>query len=151
MMATLKRFLLRLVSFFRSNQAELRQSPPWSIRRCGSMTSSPWMRSARRCGTSFTVSRRTREIGIRVALGAHARQIVVVIFARAFAQVVFGIGAGGAVVLVLTKLIIDLSPSEVAAIGAYMALMLLVCLLACILPTRRALSVEPAEALRVDG
>ena len=98
--------------------------------------------------TSFTVSRRTREIGIRVALGAHARQIVVVIFARAFAQVVFGIGAGGAVVLVLTKLIIGLSPSEVAAIGAYMALMLLVCLLACILPTRRALSVEPAEALR---
>jgi putative ABC transport system permease protein len=84
--------------------------------------------------TSFAVSRRTREIGIRVAFGAHARQIVVVIFARAFAQVVFGIGAGGAVVLVLTKLIIRLSPSEVAAIGAYMALMLVVCLLACILP-----------------
>ena len=153
-------------------------SPPRSIRRCGSMTPSPWMRSARRCdgnGLSLAAARphqpagavavagrnllghvlhrltTPREIGIRVALGAHARQIVVVTFARAFAQVVFGIGAGGAVVLVLTKLIIGLSPSEVAAIGAYMALMLLVCLLACILPTRRALSVEPAEALRVDG
>jgi putative ABC transport system permease protein len=100
---------------------------------------------------SFTVSRRTREIGIRVALGAHARQIVVVIFARAFAQVVFGIGAGGAVVLVLTKLIIGLSPSEVAAIGAYMALMLLVCLLACILPSGERSAWNPAEALRVDG
>jgi ABC-type lipoprotein release transport system permease subunit len=54
-------------------------------------------------------------------------------------------------VLLPTKLIIGLSPSEVAAIGAYMALMLVVCLLACILPTRRALRVEPAEALRTDG
>jgi putative ABC transport system permease protein len=66
---------------------------------------------------SCTVARRTREIGIRVALGADQRRIGLgMIFRRPLTQVALG-----------------------------------VCLLACIVPTRRALSIEPTEALRSDG
>lgn len=101
--------------------------------------------------TSFTVSRRTREIGIRVALGADARRIVSVIFARAVAQVALGVAAGGVLVFVQTKLIIGLTPTQIAVIAAYMTGMIAVCLLACVGPTRRALRVEPTEALRIDA
>ena len=101
--------------------------------------------------TSFTVSRRTRQIGIRVALGADAQRIVSVIFGRAVAQVALGIVAGGALVFVQTQLIIGLMPTEIAVIAAYMTWMIAVCLLACAGPARRGLRVEPTEALRIDG
>jgi hypothetical protein len=151
MMATLKRFLLRLVSFFRSNQAEADLAREidshlalrlHDVKPMDEVAATLW----------HVLHRLTTHPRNRHPRRLHVRQIVVVIFARAFAQVVFGIGAGGAVVLVLTKLIIGLSPpSAVAAIGAYMALMLLVCLLACILPSGERSAWNPAEALRVDG
>ena len=100
---------------------------------------------------AVTVARRTREIGIRIALGAGAFRVVTTIFARRLAQVVCGLVAGGGLVLMLTRLIVGLSAREVGLVGAYMALMLGVCLLACIVPTRRALRVQPTEALRADG
>jgi putative ABC transport system permease protein len=99
---------------------------------------------------AFTVSRRTREIGIRVALGADARQIVYAIFSRAIAQVGIGVAAGGALVFVLTKLVSGLAAKDILAVLAYMVLMMGVCLLACFVPTRRALRVEPTEALRTE-
>jgi putative ABC transport system permease protein len=102
---------------------------------------------------SFTVARRTREIGIRVALGADARRVVLAIFRRPLAQVGIGVAAGG--VLVGMALLVEsrgaVSPGGVALLMVYAALMLGVCLLACIVPTRRALGVEPTEALRADG
>jgi putative ABC transport system permease protein len=97
---------------------------------------------------SFIVSRRTREIGIRVALGANASRVVMAIFSRALAQVGLGVAAGGALVFTLTRLVVGLSAREVSIVTAYMALMMAVCLLACIVPTRRALRVEPTVALR---
>jgi predicted lysophospholipase L1 biosynthesis ABC-type transport system permease subunit len=102
---------------------------------------------------SFTVSRRTREIGIRVALGSDPRGVVAAIFRRPLTQVAFGIVAGGALVTAFAGVAEsgDLSPKHVALIVAYSALMLAVCMLACIVPTRRALRVEPTEALRGDG
>ena len=51
---------------------------------------------------------------------------------------------------VLTDLITGLSPREIAIVVAYMALMMAVCMLACIVPTRRALKIEPSEALRTE-
>ena len=99
---------------------------------------------------SFAVSRRTREIGIRIALGADRRQIIVAIFSRALAQVALGICAGGVIVFALTRTIAGLSTREVGFVTAYIVLMTLVCLLACIVPTRRALRVEPTVALKPE-
>ncbi len=103
--------------------------------------------------TSFTVSRRTREIGIRVALGADARRVVAAVFARPVAQVGVGVLAGGLLTAALAfgALRGALGPGGAALVLAYAALMMGVCMLACIVPTRRALRVEPTEALRADG
>jgi ABC-type antimicrobial peptide transport system permease subunit len=100
---------------------------------------------------AFTVSRRTREIGIRIALGADAFGIVAAIFSRALAQIGLGIAAGGVLVFLLTQAVTGLSAREVAIVTAYMMLMMGVCMLACIVPTRRALAIEPTEALRGDA
>jgi putative ABC transport system permease protein len=110
---------------------------------------------------SFTVSRRTREIGIRVALGANARRVVVSIFRRPLTQVGVGVVAGGALAgafLVFMASCQDgvcddatvVTPARAALLVLYSAIVLGVCLLACVVPTRRALAVEPGDALRAD-
>jgi hypothetical protein len=102
--------------------------------------------------TAFTVSRRTREIGIRVALGADRRRLVVAIFARPVAQVAIGILAGGWMTGMLTYGIMPdaLWPNGVLAVATYAALMMGVCMLSCVVPTRHALRIEPTEALRAE-
>lgn len=97
---------------------------------------------------SFTVARRTREIGIRVALGASRRRVVAAVFARPLTQVGLGIVAGGVLSAVLVG---RTTPGALVGTLVYTVLMLGVCLVACIVPTRRALQVQPAEALRADG
>ena len=106
---------------------------------------------------SFIVARRTREIGIRVALGASRGRVVAAIFRRPLSQVGLGVLAGGALIAVAGTIETDmpglsgeLSLEQVAMLLAYAILMLGVCLLACVVPTRRALGVEPTVALRVD-
>jgi predicted lysophospholipase L1 biosynthesis ABC-type transport system permease subunit len=102
---------------------------------------------------SFTVARRTREIGVRIALGASARRVVAAIFARPIKQVAIGIGAGWMLVaLFLLGAWGGRVPATwVALLVAYAAFMMMVCMLACIVPTLRALRVQPTEALRADG
>jgi hypothetical protein len=110
---------------------------------------------------SFTVARRTREIGVRVALGASRRRVVAAIFRRPLTKVGLGVVAGSA--LVAAAAIAGplagsdgvasqwgLSARQFALLAAHSALMMGVCLLACIVPTRRALRVEPTEALRAE-
>jgi ABC-type lipoprotein release transport system permease subunit len=106
---------------------------------------------------SFIVARRTREIGIRVALGASRGRVVAAIFRRPLSQVALGILAGSALIAVAGSIETDmpglsgeLSLMQVAMIVGYATLMLGVCLLACVVPTRRALGVEPTVALRMD-
>ena len=100
---------------------------------------------------SFTVARRTREIGVRVALGASREKLVGAIFRKPLIQVSLGVLAGTILVgFVGYGLTGGLSLSQFAQLAAYAALMFGVCLLACIVPTRRALGVEPMEALRVE-
>jgi putative ABC transport system permease protein len=96
---------------------------------------------------SFTVARRTREIGIRVALGAGARQVVTGIFWRAFVQ----LGAGLAIGSGLGVLAGLRSPTQLALLAGANLLMLAVGLAACVVPVRRALRIQPAEALRSEG
>jgi predicted permease len=96
---------------------------------------------------SFTVARRTREIGIRVALGARPGRIVSGIFSRAFLQ----IGAGVVVGSALAALLGLGSMRQVLLLLAADGLMLVVGLTACAVPLRRALRINPTEALRAEG
>jgi ABC-type antimicrobial peptide transport system permease subunit len=97
---------------------------------------------------SFIVARRTREIGIRLALGSPPRRIVSGIFMRAFVQVAAGILAGSAV----AALKIDFRvPAQVAYLVGADAVMLVAGLVACTLPLRRALSINPTQALRAEA
>jgi putative ABC transport system permease protein len=101
---------------------------------------------------SFTVARRTREIGVRVALGASSRSVVMAIFRRPLIQVALGVAIGGLVIGGIAVAFTGgaLSLGDAALIVAYVALMFGVCMLACAVPTRRALKVEPTVALRAE-
>ena len=101
---------------------------------------------------AFTVARRTREIGVRVALGAPARRVVAAVFARPLRQVGAGLAAGS----VLAGLLLHAVRGEVTGVGlaaflGYVVVMALVCAAACFAPTRRALAVAPTVALRDEG
>lgn len=101
---------------------------------------------------SFTVSRRTREIGMRVALGATAQRVILAVFKRPLRQVTAGVvvGCGLAGLIAMAMSDMTLTPRGVLSVVTYGVLMLMVCLLACLVPTRRALAIEPTEALRSE-
>jgi putative ABC transport system permease protein len=108
---------------------------------------------------SFTVARRTREIGVRVALGASRQRVVVATFRRPLLQVALGIVVGTAIVFTAASLIkytefpgseTDLTLQGMAMIIGYGIVMLGVCMLGCVVPTRRALKIEPTTALRTE-
>lgn len=102
---------------------------------------------------SFTVTRRTREIGVRVALGAPRGRLVVATFKRPMLQLVLGIAAGASLLFFLANWIFEssLTLQQHTLLAAHVAAMFGICLLSCIVPTRRALRIEPMEALNVDG
>lgn len=93
---------------------------------------------------SFTVAQRAREIAVRAALGAAPRRILRTIFSRALLQVVLGIAAGAA----LVSLSVLNDGEGMALVAMVAALMLAVGLGACVLPARRALRIQPTEALK---
>jgi predicted permease len=103
---------------------------------------------------SFTVARRTPEIGIRVALGANPRRIVTSTFARAFTQVTIGLGLGGipaaAIVAVVGPEVAATNGNEVATWTCLLSLLLvaMVTAFACVFPARRALQIQPTDALK---
>ena len=103
---------------------------------------------------SQTVSQRTREIGVRVALGATPGDVFTLIVSRGMLLTFAGVGVGlaGAAALsrVLTSLLFEISPYDPASFAAVSMLLVAVALLACWLPTRRAMRVEPAVGLRVE-
>lgn len=97
---------------------------------------------------SFIVARRTREIGIRVALGAPPLRVVSGIFMRSFLQIAVGILAGSLVV----ALKIDFgSVTQVLMLAGADAVMLAAGFVACSLPLRRALGINPTVALRAEA
>jgi predicted permease len=103
---------------------------------------------------SYTVTRRTREIGIRVALGAQPVNVLWIVLRETLVLTLFGIAVGIPSALVATRLIagmlFGLSASDLPTITGVSLLLLLVALLAGFLPARRASGVDPMVALRTE-
>jgi putative ABC transport system permease protein len=103
---------------------------------------------------AYTVSRRVREIGVRVALGASHADVLRLIVRQGIRPVVLGLAIGlvaaAAVSTVLEKMLFGLSPHDPWSFVAVPSVLFAISLLACYLPARRALRVEPTTALRTD-
>ena len=103
---------------------------------------------------AYAATQRTREIGIRIALGAPTRQVLRLILHQGMRWVLAGIAAGLAGALALTRflssLLFGVSALDPATFAGVTLLLGLVALLACWLPARRAAKVDPMEALRYE-
>jgi predicted lysophospholipase L1 biosynthesis ABC-type transport system permease subunit len=101
---------------------------------------------------AYSVARRTREIGIRMAVGADRGQVLGMILgegARLLALgVVVGIGAAAGLTRFLQHQLFDVSPTDPLVFAAVALVLVSVGLLACFMPARRAASTNPMEALR---
>jgi putative ABC transport system permease protein len=100
------------------------------------------------------VNQRTREIGLRMALGAQAGQVMRMMIERSLLLVVGGVAAGAMAAHYLTqymkKLLFGVEPTDVVTLAGAAAVLLAVGLIAAYLPARRASRVDPAEALRLE-
>ena len=103
---------------------------------------------------SQVVVQRTREIGIRVALGARPADVMTLVLSRGMLLTGIGaaLGVGGALALVRTvqALLYGVTPTDPVSFAAVTLLLLAVAFVACWLPTRHAMRVQPAAALRVE-
>ena len=103
---------------------------------------------------AFAVTRRTREIGIRVALGASRSDVIRAVTTDSIILTLIGLLVGVGVWFVLgrllSKLLVGSGPTDNLIIGGVVMLVLLTTLTACWLPVRRALRVNPVEALRAE-
>jgi len=104
--------------------------------------------------TSYGVAQRTREIGIRAALGASRADVLGLVLGRAIRLTLFGIAAGlvGALALtrVLRSLLYGVQPTDLATFAGVAAILLAIAALASYVPARRALGIDPLQALRTD-
>lgn len=98
---------------------------------------------------SFAVSRRTREIGIRMALGSSRPRVVMTILRRPLIQTAVGIVMGGALTFLWLNSLTFAAGHRLGTAG-YIVVMFGVCLLACVMPARRASKIDPIAALRND-
>ena len=103
---------------------------------------------------SFTVARRAREIGVRIALGARASQVVATVLRQglslALAGIAFGIAGGFALARAASSLIYGVSPSDPVTFLVAPAVLVSVGLLATAIPARRAAMVDPCRTLRTE-
>jgi putative ABC transport system permease protein len=103
---------------------------------------------------AYSVTQRTHEIGIRMALGAQRRDILSLIVKQGMLMATLGVGAGLLASLFLTKvlsgMLFGISATDPATFSAVALLLAAVALLACLIPARRAAKVDPMVALRYE-
>jgi len=103
---------------------------------------------------SFSVTRRTREIGVRMTLGARARDVIMMVVGQALLLAVVGVAIGLGAAFVLTRLmgslLFGVSATDPLVLAGVSVLLVAVAVLASYLPARRAAGVDPLEALRYE-
>ncbi len=101
---------------------------------------------------SYSVSQRTHEIGVRMALGAQRRDIIRLVVGQGLVLIVIGTAAGIVAALALTRfmatVLFNVSPTDPLTVVSISLLLGAVAFLACYLPARRATKVDPMVALR---
>jgi putative ABC transport system permease protein len=103
---------------------------------------------------AYSVALRTQEIGIRMALGAQQHDVLRLVLGQgariAFFGVAFGLAAAAALARLLSGLLFSVSASDPITFAAVAVLLVAVALLACYIPARRAMLVDPIIALRYE-
>ena len=103
---------------------------------------------------SYTVAQRTREFGIRLALGARSRDVLGMVLQRALTMAGIGLGVGLVGALLLTRFVrsvlYGVSPTDPVTLALVIILLVATVLLASLIPARRAAAVQPTEALRYE-
>ena len=104
--------------------------------------------------TAFAVAQRTREIGVRMALGARTRQILVLVMRRSSLQIALGVALGAAGAAAVAKLLegvlIHVRAADPGAIAGVLLFLVLITALGCLVPARRAARLDPVATLRSE-
>jgi putative ABC transport system permease protein len=109
---------------------------------------------------TYAVAQRTREVGIRMALGAHKKDILKLVVGQGMIPVAYGLAAGLVIAVVLMRvltssivefdLLLGISTTDAVTFLSVTALLLTVALFACYIPARRATKLDPLESLRYE-
>ncbi len=103
---------------------------------------------------SYTVARRTTEIGVRLALGANGRTVLALIVGQGLRPVIAGVGVGlvaaGLLSQLMTRLLFDITPTDPWTYVSVAAAILVAAVIACLVPARKAIRVDVISALRSE-
>jgi len=103
---------------------------------------------------SYSVSQRTQELGIRMALGARRKDVVMLVLQQGMRFAMWGVGiglvAGIAMTRVMRSLLFGVAPTDPATFGAITILLGAVAAMACWVPAHRAAKADPMEAIRYE-